>query len=107
MDLLMAMLRFNPEARITAEEALEHPYFNEIKQKGYIHAYKANNQHLDDNGANITATVGADQSTSGLDALNPIPLNADLEKISESSENLKRNVSCLDFFLSMALSSTI
>ena len=33
IDLLMKMLRFNPDERISAKNALEHPYFNEIIDK--------------------------------------------------------------------------
>lgn len=29
MDLLRKMLKINPEERITAEQALNHPYFKE------------------------------------------------------------------------------
>ena len=31
VDLLTKMLRFNPAARITVDEALEHPFFLEVK----------------------------------------------------------------------------
>jgi mitogen-activated protein kinase 1/3 len=33
IDLLKRMLQFNPERRITAEEALEHEFFQNIRQK--------------------------------------------------------------------------
>jgi serine/threonine protein kinase len=83
LQLIRAMLRFNPADRITAEDALEHPYFDDIKKKGYINTYRANNQHL------------FSESDSLSSALNPIPLNANLEKIGESSEHLRQNVSPL------------
>jgi serine/threonine protein kinase len=88
LDLLECMLRFDPARRITAAQALEHPFFNEIKQKGYLNSYHNSNQHLSDSGP-IPLSV----------ALNPVPMNADKEKIGESSENLKVNVSYSQFFL--------
>ena len=35
IDLLKKMLVFNPSTRITINEALEHPYFDEIREKEY------------------------------------------------------------------------
>ena len=32
MDLLIKMLRVNPEERITAEQALSHPFFKEANE---------------------------------------------------------------------------
>ena len=32
MDLLSKILVYNPQKRLTAEKALEHPYFDEIKK---------------------------------------------------------------------------
>ena len=32
IDLIMGLLRFDPNLRISAEEALKHPYFNEVRQ---------------------------------------------------------------------------
>eukprot|EP00916_Digyalum_oweni_P002796 GHVL01005198.1.p2 GENE.GHVL01005198.1~~GHVL01005198.1.p2 ORF type:complete len:102 (-),score=13.48 GHVL01005198.1:2518-2823(-) len=31
LDLVSKMLTFNPNVRITAEEAIEHPYFDEVR----------------------------------------------------------------------------
>ena len=33
LDLLQKMLEINPEKRITAKQALEHPYFADIRDK--------------------------------------------------------------------------
>lgn len=33
MDLLKRMLVINPEKRITVEEALNHPYFDDIREE--------------------------------------------------------------------------
>jgi serine/threonine protein kinase len=102
--LLKSLLQFDAQHRITAEEALNHPYFNALKQKDYLHSYHTNNQHLFD--------LQRSQSQQGLpiqrqpspgtvaNALLPKPLNADIEKIGESPENLKRNVCLFEKILS-------
>ena len=82
VELIRSMLRFNPSDRISAELILEHPYFDDIKKKGYINTYRQNNQHF----------AGADKET--LDsALKPVPMNELLEKMGESDEHLRKNVS--------------
>lgn len=40
MELLLAMLQFNPDKRISAEEALSHPFFNTIKEQGHLTNYR-------------------------------------------------------------------
>ena len=35
VDLLEKLLEFNPYQRITAKEALDHPYFTEVRDKSY------------------------------------------------------------------------
>lgn len=40
MELLSAMLQFNPDKRISAEEALSHPFFNTIKEQGHLVNYR-------------------------------------------------------------------
>lgn len=40
IDLLERMLRIDPEKRITSYEALEHPYFDEIKEDFIKNTYK-------------------------------------------------------------------
>ena len=78
------LLKFNPDERISAEQALQHPYFEDIKKKGYLNSYHNNNQHLQqEDGKPIPLSV----------ALNPVPLNADREKLGEAAENIKINVS--------------
>ncbi len=37
LELLAASLRFNSAFRITAADALIHPFFDRIKEQGYIH----------------------------------------------------------------------
>lgn len=78
IELLQAMLHFDPKKRITAQHAMEHPYFNSLKNKSYSKAYFAKNRHIFD----PSIAVSTD----------PVPLNVDIEKISESSANLKENV---------------
>lgn len=34
IDLLMSLLTYDPERRITAEEALQHPYFTSVSTLG-------------------------------------------------------------------------
>lgn len=81
VELIRSMLRFNPSDRISAELILEHPYFDDIKKKGYINTYRQNNQHF----------AGADKET--LDsALKPVPMNELLEKMGESDEHLRKNI---------------
>jgi hypothetical protein len=84
------MLKFNPDERITAEEALEHPYFDDIKRKGYINTYRQNNQHFF--GPQVTSSSEKEQKEVLKEALRPIPLNANLEKIGESSDHIRQNV---------------
>jgi serine/threonine protein kinase len=40
IDLLQGMLQFNPDKRITAEDALTHPFFNTIKEQGHLVNYR-------------------------------------------------------------------
>lgn len=46
LSLLRSMLKFNPADRISADAALEHPYFDDIKKKGYINTYRTNNHNI-------------------------------------------------------------
>ena len=45
-DLLSKIFVYNPQKRITAEKALEHPYFDEIKKIGKNHGGKYNNYDI-------------------------------------------------------------
>jgi serine/threonine protein kinase len=40
MELLTAMLQFNPDKRISAEDALSHPFFSTIKEQGHLVNYR-------------------------------------------------------------------
>lgn len=104
LDLLTKLLRFDPMQRISAAEALSHPYFDVLKTRDYINSYKAKNQHIFDDDVSLTQAATAATSISpasrilqqkqqGELALRPDPMNVDIEKVGESPENLKRNVS--------------
>jgi serine/threonine protein kinase len=41
IDLILKLLRFVPSQRITAQQALDHPFFNEIKKKAVSKAKSA------------------------------------------------------------------
>ena len=85
-DLILSLLKFNPNERISPDEAIRHPYFDEIKKKGYLNSYQNNNQHFQqEDGKPIPLSV----------ALNPVPLNVDREKLGEAAENIKINVSAV------------
>lgn len=92
IHLMKAMLKFNPAERMTADEALEHPYFDDIKKKGYINTYRQNNQHFQ----------SQDKETLN-SALKAVPLNANLEKVGESAEHLRDNVSYIHHTLQLLL----
>lgn len=77
---------------MTADEALEHPYFDDIKKKGYINTYRQNNQHFQ----------SQDKETLN-SALKAVPLNANLEKVGESAEHLRDNVSYIHHTLQLLL----
>jgi serine/threonine protein kinase len=102
LDLLTKLLRFDPMQRISAAEALSHPYFDVLKTRDYIHSYKAKNQHIFDDDVLLTQAAATSispasrilqQKQQGELALRPDPMNVDIEKVGESPENLKRNVS--------------
>lgn len=40
VDLLKQLIKFNPNERITAAHALDHPYFDNIRKKGYVDLYR-------------------------------------------------------------------
>jgi hypothetical protein len=63
------MLKFDPNSRITACEALSHEYFANLTAQGYLDDYH------------------------GLEFQVNKPMNVDLEKIAESPGHLRDNVS--------------
>lgn len=68
IDLLRQMLQFDPNKRISAARTLDHPYFKELIEQGYLDEYDGRSLH-------------------------PVkPMNADIEKVAESSQYLRDNV---------------
>jgi serine/threonine protein kinase len=99
--LLKSMLQFDPCLRISTDNALNDPFFNPIKEQGYVSPptgaenVSPNSEATDSSQASMLPHhVG--------EALNP-----DKEKIRESPLHLKHNVSCrhLTFLISLTLSS--
>ena len=84
LDLLSQMLRFDPEQRITAEESMAHPFFASLHEKNYARNY-------------LTSTSPT-LKDSRAPSFPPVPMNADIEKMGESKENLWNNV-CFTTFL--------
>lgn len=69
LHLLTSLLQFDPNRRISAAAALDHKYFKPLLEQGYLEDYEGS-------------------------ALHPTrPLNVDIEKIAESSDHLRNNVS--------------
>ena len=90
IDLLVSMLHFDPSKRITAESALEHPFFATLSEQDYMVNYKSRHQTLKSDNSDSNNSL----SDSSPDyKLTPIPMNVDIEKISESREHLEENVS--------------
>jgi serine/threonine protein kinase len=93
LDLLTRLLRFDPAQRISAADALNHPYFDVVKSRDYINAYKAKNQHIFDEdliSSEISPATRAKQQSEI--ALHADPMNVDIEKLGESPEFLRRNI---------------
>lgn len=93
LDLLTRLLRFDPAQRLSAADALSHPYFDLVKSRDYINAYKAKNQHIFDDElipTEISPSTRVKQQSEI--ALRPNPMNVDIEKQGESPEFLKRNI---------------
>lgn len=79
LDLLSSMLEFNARKRITAEQALQHPAFQKIKNDGYV--------PLDiskDNESPLSAKTDGSTPQS-------LTMNAEREKARENSISLKYN----------------
>lgn len=89
--MLRSMIQFNPSNRVTTLEALQHPFFDPIKQQGHVDTFRAHLMSLQQQSKNRAARAG---SSAGdvTPTLDPIPMNADIEKMGESEEHLKVNV---------------
>ena len=89
LDLLRGMLRFDPADRLTAEEALQHGFFESLQQKEY-----ARNYLLPAPGSPSSSDLARSPPS-----FRPVPMNADIEKMGEAAPNLWNNVSELQYLL--------
>ena len=83
LDLLRGMLRFDPADRLTAEEALQHGFFESLQQREY-----GRNYLLPPPGSPSSSDLARSPAS-----FRPVPMNADIEKMGESAPNLWNNVS--------------
>lgn len=88
IDLLESFLRFDPTARITADDAVFHPFFNKIKMHGYVMQNKPPGSSRDSHDS--LCTDGSEFSSLSLCLQ---PLDAENERVRESTTNLRRCVS--------------
>lgn len=84
LDLLRGLLRFDPEERLTAEEALQHPFFLSLQQRDYATSYLR--------APPPPSSRDQDPASSSPPSFRPVPMNADIEKMGESAANLWNNV---------------
>ncbi|RYG65388.1 hypothetical protein EON64_12015 [archaeon] len=112
LDLLRSLLQFNPNKRIECEVALEHPFFDRIKDQGYIPGYKKRDEEKDDerreqkNREEHSPAASSESSGSsrrGVRDACPFPLSVEKERVRESQLNIKYNVRCLTTYCSAIL----
>lgn len=73
IDLLQKMLRFNPRERITARDAMDHPFFHSLKSLPYFPNYRR--------------AFDEDVRT-----VQPEALYADIDAIAQSHDALKKHI---------------
>lgn len=73
IDLMQKMLRFNPRERITAREAMDHPFFHSLKSLPYFPNYRR----------------AFDEDVGGFQ---PDALYADIDAIAQSHDALKKHI---------------
>ena len=91
LDLLRGLLRFDPEERLTAEEALQHAFFQSLQQKDYARSYLR--APIAPSSSSSKARAPAPDPAASPPSFRPVPMNADIEKMGESAANLWNNVS--------------
>lgn len=80
LELLRSLLQFNPHSRETAANAIQHPYFKNMKRHSYMEHYS-------------TPLTSQNNSASNDDVhFRPNPLNGETEKMCENETNLKFNI---------------
>jgi serine/threonine protein kinase len=66
LNLLSRLLHFNPKSRITAEEAMAHPFFQDLKRRGR----KPSNA-----GTGAPGTASGNADAAGVNGINNVPFN--------------------------------
>lgn len=89
ISLLQSMLAFDPNSRISAAQALNHPYFSSIHTHSQMKQYLQSFTAVD---PNIKMLPLHRAQSGGSTATRPMPMNVDLEKYCESEENLKHSI---------------
>lgn len=114
LDLLTNLLQFHPDKRITATEAMQQPYFDNIKAQGYVSAQPNTTQKSSSADSNSTGGGVSVKGTGSPNASSPSsgstdngrsssfdhthtadgtgPLDAAKEKRNESPANIRKNV---------------
>lgn len=83
------MLQFDPFERVSPEDALMDPYFNPIKEQGYVPSTpEEHEQEMKSTFSPQSALTDSSSASSHGESLNP-----EKEKVRESPLHLKHNVS--------------
>jgi serine/threonine protein kinase len=98
LDLLLSFLKFDPTSRVTADDAMGHPYFDRIKRQGYLQT----KSEMDSNDS--TESNSTDDSSESSSYLCLHPFDSNEERSRELHANLDRNVSfaCVYWYYSVA-----
>lgn len=86
LDLLRKLLRFNPRDRITAKEALDHPYFTALKELPYANNYM---RQFEERRAEVLESVAAGTALGRAPVLQS-PLTFDIDRIAQVPDALRR-----------------